>query len=726
MALEPVTIDDAFEQGLRHHRAGRLGEAEALYRRVLAAQPRHADALHFLGLIADQAGRPEAALDLIRQAIAINPRTASYHCNEGLILTRLGRFESAVLACRRALDLNASSIEACQTLAAALQQAGRRDEATAAYQRLIALKPDHWPAMNVLGNLLANAGRLEEAMTTYRRLIELRPDHAPARSNLAAALAENGSPDEASANARRALELRPDYPEALINLGNALAAKGQTEEAIECYRRAIELLPGLPDAHYNLGNALRDIRDLDGAIASYRKALLLRPEYPQAHANLAGVLRETGRVDEAIAQCRQALAIVPTPTVAASLIYTLYFDPGADAAAIRDAQEQWSDAFARPLMANIRPHPNDRSPERRLRVGYVSPDFRDHVIGRNVLPLLREHGHGEFEIFCYSGVRSLDEMTEEFRRRADQWRDISRIGDERLVDLVRSDRIDILVDLTLHLSGSRLLAFAAKPAPVQVTFAGYPAATGLATMDWRLSDPHLDPSEAGDGDYVEKTFRLPHTFWCYEPDGNAPEVGPPPALAAGHVTFGCLNNFAKVNPAVIRLWSRVLASVPGSRLLLLCPQGEHRASLVVAFQDQGVEAERMELVEPGPRPQYLGHYQRIDIGLDTFPYNGHTTSLDAFWMGVPVVTLVGVAPVGRAGWSQLSNLGLRELAADTQDQYVALAAALATDLPRLAQLRSTLRQRMLSSPLTDARQFARGIEAAFRDMWRVWCRAAPV
>ena len=752
--LSSPNLQDAFAAALQHHRAGRLGEAEALYRKVLAAQPNHADALHFLGLIADQTGRPDAALELIRGAISINPSTASYHYNAGLILAKLGKLDEAIESCRRAVRLDPRHVQAWLILAAALKArgcnddalearrraaavapddadvqhqlglalaaSGHRDEAIAAYQRTLVIKSDHLAALTDLGNLLAASARFDEAVACYRRAIELRPDYAPGHNNLGAALAEMGETAEAVACCRRALQLRPNYPDALNNLGNALAAAGQLGEAIDCYRRALALSPDFAQAHYNLGNALRDTRELDGAIASYRRAIALRPTYAEAHNNLATVLRDTGRLDDAVTHCRKALDIAASPRAASNLIYTLHFHPAATQQQVREAQAQWNERFARPLAAAISPHANDRTHERRLRIGYVSPDFRDHVIGRNVLPLLREHDHQQFEIFCYADVSRPDAITERFKSYADQWRSIVGMTDERLAALVREDGIDILVDLTLHLSGNRLLAFARKPAPIQVTFAGYPAGTGLDAIDYRLSDPYLDPPGTGDGNYAERTVRLPHTFWCYEPDEGGPDVGSLPALAAGHVTFGCLSNFCKVNAPVLRLWSKVLATVPDSRMLLLCPRGEHRTTTLDAFAAEAIDPARIELVEPGPRRQYLEHYRRIDVALDTFPYNGHTTSIDALWMGVPVVTLVRDSSLGRAGWSQLSNLNLRDLAAHQEDEYVAIASKLAEDIRRLSELRLTLRERMRVSPLMDATNFARGIETACRQMWRAW------
>jgi predicted O-linked N-acetylglucosamine transferase (SPINDLY family) len=299
------------------------------------------------------------------------------------------------------------------------------------------------------------------------------------------------------------------------------------------------------------------------------------------------------------------------------------------------------------------------------------------------------------------------------------------LSDGRAADLIRQDRIDILVDLALHTANSRLLVFARKPAPVQVTFAGYPGSTGLTTIDYRLSDPYLDPPGMEESVYSEETIRLPDSFWCYDPlDGREVPVSALPAVSNGFVTFGCLNNFCKINDGVLRLWGKVLQAVPSSRLLLLAPEGSHQQHALEVLGQQGIAPQRIEFVRPQPRRQYLELYQHIDVGLDSFPYNGHTTSLDSFWMGVPVVTLVGRTVVGRAGLCQLMNLKLPELIGHTPEQYVGIASDLANDLPRLGQLRATLRGRMEESALMDAPRFARNVEAAYRAMWRRWCEKA--
>jgi predicted O-linked N-acetylglucosamine transferase (SPINDLY family) len=287
--------------------------------------------------------------------------------------------------------------------------------------------------------------------------------------------------------------------------------------------------------------------------------------------------------------------------------------------------------------------------------------------------------------------------------------------------MIRQDRIDILVDLTMHMKDNRLPLFARKPAPLQVSWLAYPGTTGLSAIDYRLTDPYLDPPGLNDADYSERSIHLPDCFWCFDPMQSDLPVGPLPALSAGHVTFGCLNNFCKVNEPVLITWAQVLQNVAESRLLLLAPDGGTRERVIEILQRQGVARERVEFVPFQSRGRYLREYCRIDIGLDTFPYNGHTTSLDSFWMGVPVVTLVGRTVVGRAGWCQLSNLGLVELATNNSDQFVQTAGALARDLQRLGEYRSSLRERMERSPLMNIPRFARNIESAFRTMWRHWC-----
>jgi len=364
------------------------------------------------------------------------------------------------------------------------------------------------------------------------------------------------------------------------------------------------------------------------------------------------------------------------------------------------------------------PRARDRSHGRRLRVGYVSPDFREHVVGRNLLPLFECHDRRNFEILCYAGVVRPDNLTEKFRQSADVWRSTVGVGDDALADRIRQDGVDILVDLAQHMAGNRLPVFARRPAPVQVSFSGYPESTGLEAIEYRISDRYLEGTSADERAARKEHVCLIDSFWCYDPCGVEVEPNELPAGENGRVTFGCLNNFCKVNGPGLKLWARVLGTVADSRLVLLGRVGSHRQRTLDVLEKEGVDAQRVEFVDFRPRREYLELYHRLDIVLDTFPYNGHTTSLDALWMGAPVVSLAGETPVSRAGLSQLSNLGLPELVARSESEYVHIAEGLARDLPRLARLRSTLRDRMKNSVLMDAQRFTWQVEQAFREMWQ--------
>ncbi len=532
-----------------------------------------------------------------------------------------------------------------------------------------------------------------------------------------------GELDEAVELMQRAIRLVPDSAEMHYNLGNAFQNMGRFVEAIASFRQAIRLKPDLAPAYNNLANALRVTEQLDEAIATFHQAIRLKPDLVEAYNNLGSALKHVGRLDEAIAAYREAIRLKPDYTDAhGNLIYALQFHPECNAEIIRDEHLRWNRQHAEPLEKFIKPHVNDRDPDRRLRIGYVSPDFREHVVGQNLLPLLREHDHGQMEIFCYSNVTRTDAITGQIQGYADAWRDIVRLTDSQAADLIRQDRIDILVDLMLHTAGNRLLIFARKPAPVQVTYLGYCASTGLQTMDYRLSDPHLDPPNSDLSLYNECTIRLPETYWCYSPGGPTPEPSPSPALSAGYIAFGCLNNFAKVSPA-LELWSEILRMVPRSRLIVHSPPGSHLKTVQERFAGEGISPDRLEFVGRQPWPEYVRTYSRIDISLDPFPWSGGITTCDALWMGTPVVSLAGQTAVGRGGMSILTNIGLPELIAQSDKEYVSTAVGLATDLPRLGELRRTLRPRMQASPLMDAPRFARNVEAAYRQMWRDWCAA---
>lgn len=391
-----------------------------------------------------------------------------------------------------------------------------------------------------------------------------------------------------------------------------------------------------------------------------------------------------------------------------------------DAAGLAREHARWNEQHAESL-APLQRYPNTPEPDRRLRIGFVSPNFRLHPVGRFLLPLFTARNRGDVEFFCYASVARADNMTGRFRAASDGWRDVAGVTDEALADLVRLDRIDVLVDLDCHMIENRLLVFARKPAPVQVTYLAYCSTTGLRAMDYRLTDPFLDAADEPQC-YSEESISLAETYWCYEPLPGLPPVGPLPALHRGHVTFGSLNSFCKVSPGAMRAWRDVFQQLPGAKLVLHASPGSHREVVRTVFAEGGVDPGRIEFVGLCPPAEHFQRYQAIDIGLDPFPYAGGTTTCDALWMGVPVVSLAGATAVGRGGLSILSNAGLPRLVAHTTEESVRLCVDLATDLPHLATLRSGLRDRMIASPLMNASRFAGHVEAAFREMWRGWCR----
>jgi protein O-GlcNAc transferase len=654
-----VLIHSTLQTALKHHHAGQFEQAEVLYKQILTRQPNHAEAMHYLGVIAIQRGQHPVAVDLIRRSLVLNASNAKAWFNLGTSLMESGILDQAIIAFR-----NATSIEP--------------------------IFPD---AFCNLGNLLKITGQVNEAVIAYRRAIALKPNYHEVHCNLGFSLRELGKIDEAISAYRQAIAIKPDFSGAYNNLGIALKDKGQLYEAIAAFRKAIALKADFPEAHNNLGNALKDGGQLEEAAVAYRQAIAMRPGYSEAHSNL---------------------------------IFCLQYHPSCGAAEIAQECFDWNRLHAEPLKQFIQPHLNERNPQRRLRIGYVSSDFRNHPVGRFVLPLLAHHDKTQVEVFVYSQAAGADTMTERLRAFTDCWRGIVGLTDAQAADLIRKDGIDVLVDLSLHTGGNRLLVFARKPAPVQVSWMGYPGSTGLETIDYRLSDPHLDPLGMDESIYSEHTIRLPDTFWCYDPvDGREIYVNPLPALANGFVTFGCLGNFCKFGDSMFALWARVIREAKNSRLLLLASSYEVQMQRAMELlRHEGVDISRVEFVPRLSHCEYLRHYHRIDVALDSLPYNGHTTSMDGLWMGVPVVSLVGKTAVGRAGLSILSNLSLSELVANSEEQFVNIAVELAENIPRLGNLRSTIRKRMEESPLMDAVRFARNIEVAYRQMWRAWCESS--
>jgi predicted O-linked N-acetylglucosamine transferase (SPINDLY family) len=509
-----------------------------------------------------------------------------------------------------------------------------------------------------------------------------------------------------------------------LGIASVLQSQGDLAGAMANCLEALRIDPANAEAHNNLGVSWTHQARQDEAIECFRRAIQLKPDYAHAHGNLAVSLQGLGRLDEAILHHRKAIELEPTAAdLHSNYLYALNYHPDHAAASIFSEHRSWGRRHADPLTALAAPHTNDRTPLRRLRIGYVSPNFMAHAVNFFVEPILTAHDRAGFEVFCYSDAPDADETTDRLRGTADHWRDILRQPDETVAEIVRADRIDILVDLTGHISGgARMLLFARKPAPIQVTYIGYQNTTGMLAMDYRLTDEYCDPPGVTDALHTEKLVRLPTTFFCYLPYANPLPVNPLPALANGYVTFGSINNFMKITPQVLETWGRLLGGVPRSRLLVRADMTDSlRQHLFRVFGQHGVGPERLELVNRVPRLEYLELIRRIDVALDPFPFNGHTTTCDCLWQGVPVVTRSGDTYVSRFGGSGLATLGLTDWIARTPDEYIDIASRLAGDLDQLAQLRTTLRERMAASPLLDFPTFTRNLETEYRRMWTRWC-----
>jgi len=748
--------EQTFDAAVRHFRSGRLDDADRLCRKLLKAESGHDGVLHLLGLVEAERGRLSRARELIAKAVRRNPGQLSYRINLALVLKRLGQPEEAEAAIRAAIALDVAAPEGHAALGSLLLDRGRHADAAEAFERALAVAPDHVPALNGMGVALEALGRREAALARFRRAVALAPADIDAQLNLALALQLDGDLDGAAEHFREALaidperplahnglgltlaalgrldqaraalesavRLKPDFAEALDNLGSVLARQGEAAAAAERYRQALAIAPDRAGTLANLGSACLSLGQVSDARAALERALAIAPDQPLALNNLGNVLRAEGDVAGAAERFRRAADLSPDYAVAHSnYLSCLNYLPGRSPETILAEHRRFAARFEEPLRRTWRPPRNTVDPERRLRVGYVSGDFCAHPMAHAVEPVLAQHDRSGVEVFCYSNNARSDAVTARMKRHADHWHDVAGASDAAVAELVRSHGVDILVDLAGHTALSRLMVFARKPAPVQAAWLGYVTTTGLAAIDYRLTDPWADPPGASEAHYSETLVRLPHVM-VFKPADESPAVGPPPAEAGRPFTFASLNHLAKVTPEVVSVWARVLAAAPGARLLL-GPAGDDAVGerYATLFAAHGIARSRLAFVPRLPMAEYLALHGEIDLALDPFPYNGGATSCHSLWMGVPFVALAGDRYMARMGASLLHAAGLAAFVAETADAYVGLAASLARDVPRLAAIRHGLRQRLAASPLLDALAFTRTLEASYRVMWRTWC-----
>jgi protein O-GlcNAc transferase len=605
-----------------------------------------------------------------------------------------------------------------------LRQRGRAREAIAECRKALDRTPDDPGALLLLAQLLDETDR-DEACALATRALALIGDDEPDRVAACARVIGESAPELALELYRRAVEQAPQKLGWWLPIARLALVLNRLDLAIEAAERVLERHPDQPEAGVLLASALLRRRDFTRMAATLNSLEAMGGQAANV-ANLAGtMLVQQGRIEEGLATMRQVRELAPgSPTLQMSRVMSLNYDPDLSRAELLAEHRAFGERFAGSVLPVAGGTDRDRSPERRLRIGYMSPDFRSHSVAYFALPLFEAFDRERFDVIAYAHVSKPDEVTARFRELATGWRDVAGMDDRQLARTIRQDQIDILVDLAGLTRNSRLLACTGRPAPIQMTYLGYPNTTGVAAVDYRITD-HFAEADDADDFYSETLIRLPRCFLAFAPPGYAPEITPPPLLENGYVTFGSFNNLAKVNRQVVALWSRVLQAVPGSRLLLKASgTGDETAQAHIrhVFFESGIDPARIDFVPFAPTAaEHLGVYAEVDVALDTFPYNGTTTTCEALWMGVPVITLVGERHASRVGASLLQAVGFAAGIAGCADDYVTTARLMAEQPQMLVALRGNLRAEMASSPLCDARNHAQALEEAYRVVWRIWC-----
>lgn len=759
--LLPTDVESHYNLSVTLQELGRLDEAEAGYRRALQIDPGYADAYLNLGVTLNKLGRLDEAEQNLRHALQFRPDSAEAHSNLGATLQAQGRLDEAEPSCRRALQLQPDNAMAHNNLGITLQGLERLDEAETSYLRALQIDPGYAEAHGNLGNMLQKQGRLDEAEASFRQALQRNPDDAQSHNNLGVTLQEMGRLNEADAHFQMALLINPDDARAHDNRGNLLCYLERLKEAEASFRKALQVAPEEARIHANLGRFLRRLGRLEEAEASFRQALAISPDDVKTHnhlgltlqdlgqldqaeacfrrilqhtpdhagtlSNLGQILLGVGRLEEAEAHFRQALQIKPDfAPLYSNLLYYLTLSATADAQSVFSEHARFGEQFEPALKTQWPAHVHLRDPDRRLQIGFVSTDFYDHAVAPFIEPvLIHLSGYPELTLHAYYNNLINDPVTQRLRGHFAHWNPVAGLSDDALADTIRADGIDILIDLTGHTAGNRLLVFARKPAPIQASWIGYPGTTGLTAMDYYLADRFLLPPGTLDDQFTEKIVRLPANA-PFLPSVFAPPVSVLPALGNGHVTFGSFNRPNKLRRTVIELWSQLLRALPDSRMLLgAMPCEGQYDTLIEWFAEEGIARDRLDFHPRSGMEHYLKLHRQVDLCLDSFPYNGGTTTHHALWMGVPTLTLAGNSMPGRVGAAILSRVGLQDFVVETAEGFVTRGLFWADNLAALAELRAGLRAHLLQSPLRQSACIAAGLNDALRTMWRRWCAALP-
>jgi protein O-GlcNAc transferase len=703
---------------------GKKQEALEEYTRAAELDPEYVAALNNRANLLNEARRFDEAEASCRSALAVDPKDPAVLNNFANALRGQRKIPEAIESYRAAIKERPAFLAAMSNLAGCLCLLGCADEGIALFKEVIQLNPALADSHNNLGAALIGVKRFEEAGQYFQGAIDLNPKHFQALNNLGAVLRTLARPHEALPFLRDAVELSSDSAEARSNLAACLKETGQHAEALEHIDKVVELRPEAAPAHFLRGVILRDLTRYDEGIEALEKTLQLEPNHAGTLAALGYAYQERGQLEESMKILKRSIEINPDPGNHSNVLLVSNYHPGYSPKDLFEAHKGWAALHETPLRENWPVHKNDRSPDRKLRVGYVSPDFRNHSVSFFLGPILEHHDHSQFEIYGYAHLAGTDMQTWRVRSLIDQWREISGLQPDEVARQILSDEIDILVEVAGHTANNALQVFARKPAPVQINMIGFPSTTGLSAIDYRITDALCDPPGRTDEFNTEELIRMPRIFWCYEPPDQHPDIGPLPAMETGTVTFVSTNNLTKITPDVQKMWASVLKEIPRSRLIIqtnATASMHTQKAITSVFARQDVSADRLIFRKATDMQTYLRLMERSDMALDPFPFNGGTTTCHSLWMGAPVITLAGDRHASRMGLSMMTAIGLPEFVAYTPQDYVRIAVEFANDLPRLQEIRAGMRDRLKSSPLLDAAGYTRELEAKFRTVWKKWC-----
>ena len=723
MSKDTTTIppQQELDSLLEHYQNGRHEDAEKLAISITQKFPDHSFSWTVLGILLEQTDRAPEALSVNQKVVQLDPQAADAHYNLANVFRVLGRLEEAEASYMQALVLAPKDAEIYYNLGITLQGLGRLEEAETRFKEAVAINSNYAEAYYGAGTTAFGLSKFEEAVTSYRRVIALQPGYADAHCNLGVALEALGRSEGAEASFRKAIALKPDLAEAHDNLGIALHRLGRLEEAEVSSRQAVVLKPDFVEAHSNLSYMLNELGRSDEAEASCRKAIALKPISAKAHNNLGVILQDGGRFEEAEVSYRQAVDLKPDFTDCRSnLLFLLSSSNFEHTRYLKDAL-----GYVESIEGGIGPRFSEwscvREPER-LRIGLVSGDLRNHPVGFFLEGLLAQFNSDSLELHAYPTSLIEDELTARIKPYFSFWTPLCGKSDKEAAQLIHNDNIHILIDLSGHTAENRLPIFAWKPAPIQVSWLGYWASSGVPEIDYILGDPFVTPYDEA-VHFTEKIWQLPESYLCFTEPNVGLEVMPLPALSTGGITFGCFNKLSKMTDEVVSLRARILHATPGSKLFLKDNQLQEKSvrnKVLSRFAAHGIVADQLILEGPSPRAEYLACYNRVDIALSPYPYGGGTTSAEGLWMGVPVLTKRGDHFLSHLGESIAHNTGLSDWIAADEDEYIAKAVKFSSDLDGLMKLRAGLRAQVLASPLFDAPRFAVHFEEAVWSMWSHW------